>query len=116
MAKHLAPKGGGVYLPGIRGEIRRQHEPEVFRGDPRLVADFAPGLTPEQRRRVNAASPVVRQAERMLARMDAGEDIETRRPSAHHWPELAEVSWYADPTVRRVIVSANDVVRPVYSM
>jgi hypothetical protein len=64
--------------------------------------------------RAGAASPVVRQAERTLARIDAGEDIETRRPSAHRWPELAEVSWYADPTVRRVIVSADDTVRPIF--
>ena len=114
MAKRLVRPDGGVYLPGIRDELRRKEERVVFRGDARLLADFAPGLTPEQRSRANAASPVVRQAERTLARIDAGEDLETRRPSAHHWPELAEVSWYAEPTVRRVIVSADDTVRPVY--
>ena len=116
MAKLFTPKDGGVYLPGIREEIRASHQREVLRGDPRVMPAFTEDWTSEERRQANAASPVIRQAERMLARMDAGEDIETRRPSAHHWPELAEVSWYADPTVRRVIVSANDVVRPVYSM
>jgi hypothetical protein len=85
----------------------------VFRGDPRLLADFAPHLTPEQRR-ADAASPVIRQAERELARIDAGEDIETGRPSAHDWPELAAASWYVDPSVRRVVVSADDTVRPIY--
>ena len=114
MAKRLVRPDGGVYLAGWRDEERRHYEREVFRGDPRLLADFAPGLTPEQRRRANAASPVVRQAQRMLDRIDAGEDIETGKPTAHRWPELAEVSWYADPSVRRVVVSADDTVRPIY--
>ena len=113
MAKRLVRPDGGVYLPGIRDEIRRWHEREVFRGDPRLLADFAPDMTPEQRHRANAASPVVRQAERMIARIDAGEDIETGKPTAHHWPELAAAPWYADPSVRRVVVSADDTVRPI---
>jgi hypothetical protein len=114
MAKLLTPKHGGVYLPGIRDEIRQWHEREVLRGDPRLLADFAPDMTSEERRRANAASPVVRQAERTLARIDAGEDIETARPSARDWPELTAASWYADPSVRRVVVSADDTVRPIY--
>jgi len=114
VAKLLTPKHSGVYLPGIRDEIRQWHEREVLRGDPRLLADFAPDMTSEQRRRANAASPVIRQAEHTLARMDAGEDIETGRPSAHDWPELAAASWYADPSVRRVVVSADDTVRPIY--
>ena len=114
MAKLLAPKHGGVYLPGIRDALRAEYEREVLRGDPRLLADFAPDMTSEERRQANAASPVVRQAERTLARIDAGEDIETGRPSAHDWPELAAASWYADPSVRRVVVSADDTVRPIY--
>jgi hypothetical protein len=60
MAKLLAPKGGGVYLPGIRDDLSAEHEREVLRGDPRLLPDFAPGLTSEERRRANATSPVVR--------------------------------------------------------
>jgi hypothetical protein len=114
MAKPLTPKHGGVHLPGIRDYLRQSPEREVLRGDPRLLADFAPDMTSEQRRQVNAASPVIRQARRMVDRIDAGEDIETGRPSARDWPELAGVSWYADPTVRRVIVSADDTVRPIY--
>lgn len=62
-----------------------------------MLPAFTEDWTSEERRQTNAASPVIRQAERTLARIDAGEDIETRRPSAHHWPELSEVSWYADP-------------------
>lgn len=116
MAKQLKPKHGGVYLPGIRDDLRAHYQREVLRGDPRLTPDLAPDLTSEQRRQANAASPAIRQAERTVARLDAGEDIETGRPSAHHWPELADVPWYADPTVRRVIVSADDTVRPIYEM
>jgi hypothetical protein len=113
MAKQLTPKHGGVYLPGLRDEVHAWYEREVLRGDPRLLADFAPELTSEQRRQANAASPVVRHAERTLARIDAGEDIETGRPSARYWPELLDVTWYADPSVRRVVVSADDTVRPI---
>jgi hypothetical protein len=114
MAKLLTPQHGGVYLPGIREELRSRWHGEVLRGDPRLLADFAPGMTSEECRQANAASPVVRQAERMVDRIDAGEDIETGRPSARDWPELAGVSWSADPSVRRVVVSAYDTVRPIY--
>ncbi|MGO9031036.1 hypothetical protein [Mycobacterium sp.] len=114
MAKLLKPKHGGVYLPGIRDEIRAWYEREVLRGDPRALPDFTPDLTSEQRRQANATSPVIRQARRMVDRIDAGEDIETGRPSARDWPELAGVSWYSDPTVRRVVVSADDTVRPIH--
>jgi hypothetical protein len=114
MAKRLVRPDGGVYLPGIRDELRRQEERLVFRGDARLLADFAPHLTPEQRRQANAASPAVRQAARTLARLDAGEDIETGRPNARRWPELAAAQWYSDPTVRRVVVAADDTVRPIF--
>ncbi len=114
MAKLLTPQHGGVHLPGIREELRSRWHGEVLRGDPRLLADFAPDMTSEERRQANAASPVVRQAERMVDRIDAGEDIETGRPSARDWPELAGVSWSADPSVRRVVVSADDTVRPIY--
>jgi len=86
----------------------------MLRGDPRLRPAFTEHWTSEERRRANAASPVVRQAERTLARIDAGEDIETGKPTAHHWPELGDVPWYSDPTVRHVIVSADDTVRPIY--
>jgi hypothetical protein len=113
VAKLRVPLSGGVYLPGIRDAMRSSYCAEVLRGDPRLLPDFTE-LSSEERRRANAASPVVRQAERTLAHIDAGEDIETGRPSAHHWPELAAAPWYSDPTVRRVIVSADDTVRPVY--
>jgi hypothetical protein len=114
MAKPLTPKHGGVYLFGYRDELRARYESEVLRGDPRLLADLAPDLTSEQRRQANAASPAIRQAQRTLDRIDAGEDIEDSRPNARHWPELAEVPWYSDPSVRRVTVSADDTVRPVY--
>lgn len=86
----------------------------MLRGDPRLLPDLAPDLTSEQRRQANASSPAIRQAQRTLARIDAGEDIEGGRPSARYWPELAEVPWYNDPTVRLVTVAADDTVRPVY--
>jgi len=36
------------------------------------------------------------------------------RPSARYWPELVDVPWYADPTVRRVVMSPDDTVRPIY--
>lgn len=114
MAKRLTPKHGGVYLPGVYNEIRAHYEREVLRGDPRALPDFTPDLTSEQRRQANATSPVVLQAQRMLQRLDAGEDIEQRRPSAHDWPELPDAPWYGDYSVRRVVVSANDVVRPVW--
>jgi hypothetical protein len=114
MARQLTPKRGGTYLPGIRDEIRARYESEVLRGDPRLLADLAPDLTSEQRRQANAASPAIRQAQRTLDRIDAGEDIEDGRPSAREWPELADVPWYSDPTVRRVVVSADDTLRPIY--
>lgn len=114
MAKPLAPKHGGTHLPGIRDEIRARYESEVLRGDPRLLADLALDLTSEQRRQANAASPAIRQAERMLDRIDAGQDIEDGRPSAREWPELVEVPWYSSPSVRRVVVAADDTVRPIY--
>jgi hypothetical protein len=114
MAKRLAPPDGGVYVPGIRNEIRAGYEREVLRGDPRALPALTEDWTSEERRQANATSPVIRQAERMLARIDAGEDIETGKPTAHHWPELAGVPWYAEPTVRGVIVSADDTVRPIY--
>src|SRR5277367_6810830 len=44
MAKLLTPKHGSVYLPGIRDEMRARWHSEVLRGDPRLLADFAPEL------------------------------------------------------------------------
>jgi hypothetical protein len=114
MAKHLAPPGGGVYLPGFRGELRAGYEREVLRGDPRVLPAFTEDWTSEERRQADAASPVIRQAERTVARIDAGEDIETRKPTAHRWPELAATPWYADASVRRVVVSADDTVRPIY--
>jgi hypothetical protein len=113
MAKALIPKHGGVYLPGIRDEIRQRYAEAVDRGDPRCHPAFTEDWTSEERRQANASSPVVRDAQRTLARIDAGEDIETGRPSARDWPELAGVSWYADPSVRRVVVSADDTVRPL---
>jgi hypothetical protein len=114
VAKHLAPKHGGVYLPGIRDEIRAGYESEVLRGDPRLMPDLTPDMSTEQRRQANAASPAIRQAERTLARIDCDEDIDCGRPSARYWPEVADVPWYSDPTVRRVVVFADDTVRPIY--
>ena len=111
MAKLLAPKRGGVYLAGIRDELRARYQRQAV--DPRLLPDFTPDMSSDERRQANAASPVVRQAERTLARIDAGEDIEDGRPSAHYWPELAAAPWYADPSVRRVVVSADDTVRPI---
>jgi hypothetical protein len=114
MAKLLTPKGGGVYLPGFRDQIRAGYEREVLRGDPRVLPGFTEDWTSEERRQANAASPVIRQAERTLARIDAGEDIATRKPTAHHWPELTAASWYADTSVRRVVVSADDTVRPIF--
>ena len=74
---------------------------------------FTEDWTSEERRQANATSPVIRQAQRMLDRIDAGEDIETRKPTAHHWPELTAAPWYADPSVRRVVVSIDDTVRPI---
>jgi hypothetical protein len=114
MAKHLAPKHGGVYLPGFRDELRAGYESEVLRGDPRVLPGFTEDWTSEERRQANAASPVIRQAECTLARIDAGEDIEARKPTAHRWPELTAAPWYADPSVRRVVVPADDTVRPIY--
>ena len=87
MAKLLAPKRGGVYLAGIRDELRARYQRQAV--DPRLLPDFTPDMSSDERRQANAASPVVRQAERTLARIDAGEDIEDGRPSAHDRPELA---------------------------
>jgi len=113
MAKLLTPKHGGVYLPGVRDELRARYQRQAA-SDPPLMADLTPGMSSEQRRRANAASPAVRQAERTLARIDAGEDIEDMRPSARYWPELVDVPWYADPTVRRVVMSTDDTVRPIY--
>jgi hypothetical protein len=113
MAKALTPKHGGVYLPGYRDEMRAGYESEVLRGDPRALPAFTEDWTSEERRQANATSPVIRQAERMIARIDAGEDIETGKPTAHQWPELAAAPWYADPSVRRVVVSADDTVRPI---
>lgn len=114
MAKQLQPKYGGVYVLGIRDELRARYKHEVLRGDPRLMPDLTPDMSTEQRRQANAATPAIRQAQRTLDRIDAGEDIEDSRPNARHWPELAEVPWYSDPSVRRVTVSADDTVRPVY--
>jgi hypothetical protein len=114
VAKPLTPKPGGVYLQGYRDEMRAGYESEVLRGDPRLHPAFTEDWTSEERRQANEASPVVRQAEHMLQRLDAGEDIETRKPSAHHWPELGDVPWYSSPSVRRVVVSADDTVRPIF--
>jgi hypothetical protein len=111
MAKHLAPKHGGVYLPGIRDQLRERYAELVRNGDPRAYPEYT-HWSSEERRRANANSPVVLHAQRMVEALDAGEDIETGRPSAHHWPELAGVPWYADPSVRRVIVGANDTIRP----
>ena len=113
MAKHLAPKGGGVYLPGYRDELRERYAELVRNGDPRAYPAFTEDWSSEERRRANATSPVVLHAQRMVQALDAGEDIETGKPTAHHWPELAGASWYADPSVRRVVVSADDTVRPI---
>lgn len=114
MAKRLAPKHGGVFVDGIRDALRSDCQREILRGDPRLMPDLTPDMSTEQRRQANANSHAIRQAERTLARLDAVEDITIGRPSARWWPELADASWYADPSVRRIVVSADDTVRPVY--
>lgn len=114
MAKHLARKHGGVYLPGIRDELRAACEREVLDGDPRCHVAFTEDWTTADRRRVSAASPAVRQARRLLERLDGGEDIECGRPVARTWPELADAPWWRDVTVRRVVVAADDTVRPIH--
>ena len=114
MAKRLTPKHGGVFVDGIRDALRADYQSEILRGDPRLMPDITPDMSTEQRRQANAASPAIRQAERMIERIDAEEDIDTARPTAHRWPELADVPWYADSSVRLVRVSADDTVRPIY--
>jgi hypothetical protein len=89
-----------VYLPGFRDALRADAEREVLRGDPRVLPAFTEDWSSDQRRAANAVSPVVRQAQRMIERLDAGEDVTVRRPSVRDWPELA---------------AADDTVRPVYA-
>jgi hypothetical protein len=114
MARRLAPKDGGVFLDGYREQLCAEYEREVRRGDPRLMADLTPDMFSEERRRVTATSPAIRHAQRMIERLDAGEEITTGRPGSGAWPELATVPWYADYSVRLVRVSADNTVRPVY--
>jgi hypothetical protein len=77
---------------------------------PDITADWSS----DDRRRANAASPAIQHAQRMIERLDAGEEITTGRPGSGAWPELATVPWYADYSVRLVRVAADDTVRPVY--
>jgi hypothetical protein len=114
MARRLAPKDGGVFLDGYREQLRAEYEREVLRGDPRLMPDITADWSSDERRRTNAASPAIQHAQRMIERLDAGEEITTGRPGSGNWPELASVPWYADYSVRLVRVSADDTVRPVY--
>jgi hypothetical protein len=57
MAKHLAPPGGGVYLPGIREAIRAGYEREVLRGDPRVLPAFTEDWSSDERRAASQRSP-----------------------------------------------------------
>ena len=110
MARQRKPQDGGVYLPGIRAMLREHLRRQLV--DPRLLADFGPELSSRQREQANAASPVVRQAQRMLDRLDAGDPIEAGVPSPRDWPELASAPWILDYSVRRVVISAADTIRP----
>jgi hypothetical protein len=65
-----------------------------------------------EHRRLNAQSPAVRQALRMLERLDAGENVIDFPPSARQHPELTSVPWIADRSVSRVIVRADDTIHP----
>lgn len=110
MARQRKPQDGGVYLPGIRAMLREHLARQLF--DPRLYADFGPAISSSQRERANAASPAVRQAQRQIDRLNAGDPFEIGLPSPRDWPELASVPWVLDGSVRRVIVSADDTIRP----
>jgi hypothetical protein len=111
MARRRQPADGGIHLSGLRAMLREDVTRHLT--DPRLVPGLGgPELSSRQREQANAASPTVRQAQRQIDCLNSGDLFVIGLPSPRDWPELASVPWVLDRSVRRVIVSADDTIRP----
>ncbi|MBZ4581105.1 hypothetical protein [Mycobacterium avium] len=93
-------------IPGLYRRLRDDLEREVAAGDPRAL--FATD-DPDERRRLNDTSPMIRQARRRLAAMNDGEPVTIPRWKLGTVPSIV---WLLDPTITQVTVSADDAVRP----
>jgi hypothetical protein len=101
-------------VPGMWEHARSRYLRMIEQGDPRIMHDFAPGLTDAEREAYNAhqhSGPSW--ARRRLAAMDAQGWVSTGPPSAREFPEAAAVPWLAaDRSVQHVRVYADDYIEP----
>jgi hypothetical protein len=111
MAKKLNRTVAGVEVPGLRKHLRDRYQREVTEGDPRLT--FL-DVSSAQRRKFNARSPVVREAQAMLDRLDAGEPvtIPAWMLGGNSFPSARAIPFIAERTCAAVTVAAGDMVRP----
>jgi hypothetical protein len=100
-------------IPGLYEHIRAGYERQVAEGDPRV-----PCMTddPAERAKINAGTPIVRQATHMLERMQRREPVTIARSQlgGHSFPEAQRIPWIADRWngIAEIVVTPDDVVRP----
>jgi hypothetical protein len=111
MARRLNRATVGVEVPGLRQFLRDRCQRSVTDGDPRLrFLD----LSSAERRRANASSPVVAEAQAMLDRLDAGEPVTILAwmLGGNSFPAAREIPFIAEHTYAAVVVAADDTVPP----
>jgi hypothetical protein len=108
--------GGAVVtrVEGLYADLLAAARLEVERGDPRVpyISD-----DPAERRKLNARSPCIRQAQRRVEAMEAGESVIIPRsgigvPTC--FPEARNVPWLNDRFngVSLIRVSSGDLISP----
>lgn len=118
MARRVGSSGTGkdgrrCIIPGIWEAQRRVLLKMIEDGDPRLMHDFAPGLTDAERQAANASQHSGPSRARWHpAALDRDGWTEVVRLSAGEFPAAAAVPWLTDRSVPRLRISADDSLVP----
>jgi hypothetical protein len=100
-------------IPGMWEAERSRYLTMIDEGDPRIMHDFAPGITDAQRTAFNASpNSGPGWARAALAQMDEQGWFESWPPSARKFPAATLVPWLADRSVRFVRIYADDSIEP----
>jgi hypothetical protein len=100
----------GVSCPGIYPVTRAAVRQQANKGDPRLVPEYTPDWTDEERGAANDASFEVRKLRELADAMDRGETVTVSWKYGRAFREVTSAPWAPSD---EIVISPDDMVRPV---